>query len=57
MRTIKTALLTTALAVTLAAPAFAGDDMGHDMAKEHGGQVFHMFRLARILLDARITQI
>ena len=45
MRTIKTALLTTALAVTLAAPALAGDDMGHDMAKEHGGQVFHMFRL------------
>ena len=45
MRTIKTVLLTTAMALTLAAPAFAGDDMGHDMAKEHGGPIFHMFRL------------
>ena len=44
MHTIKTFVLVTALAA-LAATNVRAEDMGHDMEKEHGGQIFHMFRL------------
>ena len=44
MHTIKTIVLATALA-TLATTGVRAEDMGHDMAKDHGGQTFHMFRL------------
>jgi len=44
MHTIKTFALVTALAALVATSARA-EDMGHDMEKEHGGQIFHMFRL------------
>ena len=44
MHTIKTIALAMALAALSSTQAYA-QDMGHDMAKEHGGQTFHMFRL------------
>lgn len=45
MRTIKTLLLATLLTSAFTTHALAEDNMSHDMAKEHGGQIFHMFRL------------
>lgn len=54
MQGIKTLLMASCLTLSLAMPALAqgpgtAEDMadmtGHDMQKEHGGQVFHMFRL------------
>ncbi len=45
MRTIKTLLLATLLTSALTTHALAEENMSHDMAKEHGGQIFHMFRL------------
>jgi copper resistance protein B len=44
MHTIKALVIAVALSTTIILPAFA-EDMGHDMAKEHGGQIFHMFRV------------
>ncbi|MFT3909755.1 MAG: copper resistance protein B [Ferruginibacter sp.] len=44
MRTIKITALAFVLALALVSQVQA-EDMGHDMAKEHGGQTFHMFRL------------
>jgi copper resistance protein B len=48
MRIIKTFLLATTLTVIVSTQVFAEEMAGHgghDMAAEHGGQVFHMFRL------------
>lgn len=54
MQGIKTLLMASCLTISLAMPAMANDhgtaeDMAnmtpHDMQKEHGGQIFHMFRL------------
>lgn len=48
MHIIKTLLLTTALIATIPTQVFAEDMAGHgvhDMAAEHGGQIFHAFRL------------
>ena len=48
MHIIKTLLLTAALIATIPTQAFAEDMAahgGHDMAAEHGGQIFHAFRL------------
>ncbi len=44
MQGIKTYLMASCLTLSLAMPALA-EDMAHDMQKEHGGQIFHMFRL------------
>lgn len=44
MQGIKTLLMASCLTLSLAMPALA-EDMAHDMQKEHGGQIFHMFRL------------
>ncbi len=44
MQGIKTLLITSCLTLSLAMPALA-EDMAHDMQKEHGGQIFHMFQL------------
>lgn len=44
MRSIKRFFITIALAAIIATHASA-NDMGHNMAKEHGGQSFHMLRL------------
>ena len=33
------------VAASLSAPAWAEEKMSHDMAAEHGGGIFHMFRL------------
>lgn len=41
-------LMALCLSTALAQPAFAVDHSAHaDMAAEHGGGVFHMFRLGR----------
>lgn len=45
MRIIKPLAAASLLALVLAPPARAEDSAAHDMAAEHGGQVFHMFRL------------
>ena len=44
MQIIKTLTSATVLFLGNLAPAFA-QDMGHDMAKEHGGAIHHMFRV------------
>ena len=45
MHTIKTFVLATALSALVATNAHA-QDMGHDMEKEHGGQIFHPLQRA-----------
>lgn len=45
MHTIKLLSLIPVLALLGQASTARAEDAGHDMMKEHGGQIFHMFRL------------